>query len=62
MAKNNFAKTIYVKTETTDGQTYLVADENPASLVSTGEKVRLAVYQLVEVKEATGTVHFKPSR
>ena len=50
-------KTIYVKTESdTDGSEYLVADTAPDSLVETGERKKIGVYRLVEIKTASAQV------
>jgi len=46
--------TIYVKTETDSGTTYLVADADAHGLVMMGEKLKIGVYKLVEVQMAEG--------
>jgi len=46
--------TIYVKTETNSGTTYLVADADAHSLVTMGEKLKIGVYKLVEIQTAEG--------
>lgn len=57
-----FPKIIYVKTDQSAGTEFFVADENPASLVEMGEKVRIAKYQLVETNEAEGIASFGKAR
>jgi len=50
--------TIYVKSEKDGSSEYLVADGEAASLVEMGQKLKIGVYKLVEVKTAEGVASF----
>ena len=49
MAKKNFPKMLYVKTEEDAGTKYFVADDSMEAIAEVGEKIHVALYQLVEV-------------
>lgn len=57
MAKK-FDKTIYVKIEQDDEDPYYIANESADNLVEMGETLKIGVYQLVEVVDATGAATF----
>lgn len=48
-------KTIYVKIESeSNGGEYLVANSRPSELIEAGDRVKIGVYRLVEVKTGVG--------
>jgi hypothetical protein len=49
-------KTVYVKIEEDDGESYLVAVDDPEDLAAVGEKIRVGVYDL----RVTSTLTAKP--
>lgn len=57
-----FPKTLYVKMEQADGETFPVATESVDGMAEVGETVPFAVYQLMETGEATGTVNVRPTK
>lgn len=50
-------ETIYVKIED-DNEPYYIADESADNLVEMGQTVKIGVYQLVEIVDATGAATF----
>lgn len=46
-----FPKTLFAKIEKADGESYVVADGNAATLVEMGDKLRVGVYVLKEEVE-----------
>lgn len=53
-----FSKEIYVKIENESDTAWYVADDDAAALVSMGEKIQIATYQLVAVDTAEGVAKF----
>ena len=49
-----FPKTLYVKIEEADKESYFVAYDAPRDLAEMGEKIKFAVYTLTEIKEVEG--------
>lgn len=62
MAKTKaFPKTLYVKTEADSGTEYFVVDGDAYNLVEMGQKVKIAVYQLVETQIGEGVAKLSKS-
>lgn len=59
MAKK-FPKKLFVKIDTDTDTEYFVADEGIDGMVEVGQKVQIALYQLVEVNTAEGLVKVHP--
>jgi hypothetical protein len=58
MANRKFPKTVYVKFEDGgDGPDYLNIGESLIDMIRTGEKAKIAVYELKEVGDAEGVVN-----
>ncbi len=59
-----FPKQIFVKIESDKNSEWFLADADAAGLVGMGESVKVATYQLIEVRQAVGVAEFKklPSR
>lgn len=57
-----FPKTLFVKTEKDGSTEYFVADADAAWLVEMGDKIAIATYQLVEVRDAKGIASFSSAR
>lgn len=51
-----FPKKLFVKIEEDSGTEYFVADADPATLVQTHEKIKVAVYSLSELGQIEGVV------
>jgi hypothetical protein len=53
-------KTVYVKVEqgSGGGADYLMADTDIDALVNMGEKIKVGIYQLVEIKTVEGVARF----
>ncbi len=62
MAKKLLPATLYVKSEKDGSTEYFAADGDAASLVEMGQKIKIGVYKLVEVKIAEGVASFTKSR
>jgi hypothetical protein len=64
--KQTFPKLMYVKIDSNDDGEWFLADEDAAGLVGMGESVKVATYQLIDVRQATGVAEFakaaKPRR
>lgn len=55
-------KTIYVKIENSDRESYLVASPEKYGLADQGDKVKIGTYQLVEVETAELVLKTQRSR
>jgi hypothetical protein len=51
-------KKLFVKVEKEGSTEYFVADADAANLIEMGEKIKIGVYQLVEVQTAEGVAKF----
>lgn len=57
-----FAKALFIKQEKDGDTSYYVADADPASLVTTGEKILVGIYELVALEEIEGTITRRPTK
>lgn len=51
-----FPNRIFVRREMADNESFLVADEDITTMVTVGDKEKVATYSLVEVNELEGAV------
>lgn len=61
MAKS-LPKKLFVKIEDEGAAAYFVADEDAASLVDMGKKIKVGTYQLIDTSYAEGVAKFGKSR
>lgn len=58
-----FPKQLFVKIDSDKDNEWFLADNNANGLVGMGDRVKIATYQLVEIRQATGVAQFaKPMK